>query len=46
MRRDGDEEREDSSEGDSLKFRKLNFLCGGGADAPEKYLQGFTAQVN
>lgn len=45
VRRDGCEETEHGSEGGSLKFLKLNCLCGGGADAPENYLQGFTAQV-
>lgn len=46
VRRDGNEERkEDSSEGHSRKFWKLTVFVGGGDDAPENYLQGFTAQV-
>lgn len=45
-RRDGHEvKKEDSSEGNSLEFWKLNCLCWGVADAPENYLQDFTARV-
>ena len=31
--------------GGSLTLWELNCLCGGGADAPEHYLQGFNAQI-
>ena len=45
-RRDSHElKKEDSSEGNSLEFWKLNCLCRGVADAPENYLQDFTALV-
>lgn len=45
-RRDGHElKKEDSSEGNSLEFWKLNCLCWGVADAPENYLQDFAARV-
>lgn len=45
VQRDGYTEREDSSEGNSLKFWELNCLHGGGADAPGNYLQGFNVRV-